>query len=150
LEVQIRKWIAPLCGGTREELSQEELSRWRIRMWGVPFCGGTLVRPAALALARSSERRRQLEQRLERVLCLNYRRLFTGRELVKIDKEQREQLGEELRILQQQLDAGCCWNVLRLLELQRSWVESRVSEQAGIVSYQQSLATFLHLTGPDL
>src|SRR5437879_4461394 len=55
------------------------------------------LRTAQLRLARSFEVLRNMEQRVERTLGLQYRRIVSTYELIKIQRSQREAYAEQLR-----------------------------------------------------
>jgi len=97
--------------------------------------------PSQLALVRSFENQQNAEQRFERNLCLEYRRIFSTWELIRIQKAQREAFAEQLHATEQQFRTGNC-DVAVLLERQRSWVESLVQEQLSTRDYTKALVAF--------
>jgi outer membrane protein TolC len=99
------------------------------------------VRLARLQLVRSYETLHDQELKIERFLALQYRRIFTAYELIRIRRAQREAFATQLRAQFEQFVAGR-GTLDVLLEAQRFWASALADEYTAIRDYNNVLAGF--------
>jgi outer membrane protein TolC len=107
------------------------------------------VRLAKLQLARSYETLHDQELKIERFLALQYRRIFTSYELIRIRRCQREAFACQLRAQFEQFVAGR-GTIDVLLEAQRFWASALADEYTAIRDYNIVLAGFEFAKGTIL
>src|SRR5262249_9681168 len=96
------------------------------------------IRQAQIDLARSVEVLKDGELKAQRFLASYYRRLSTNYEQIRANRAQREAFGEQLRVRQQEFQAGR--GILDiLLEAQRFWADALANEFQQIVAYNNAL-----------
>jgi outer membrane protein TolC len=107
------------------------------------------VRLAKLQLSRSYETLHDQELKIERFLALQYRRIFTSYELIRIRRAQREAFATQLRAQFEQFVAGR-GTLDVLLEAQRFWASALADEYTAIRDYNNVLAGFEFAKGTIL
>lgn len=137
------------------QLSSDHFNDWSIGLRLIVPVGfraaHSNLRAAQVRLARSFEVLRNVEQRVERTLGLQYRRIASSYELIKIQRSQREAYAEQLRARFQQFLAGQQQVTLdRLLESQRFWATALQSEYAAIRDYNNAIVSFEASKGTNL
>jgi outer membrane protein TolC len=99
------------------------------------------VRLARLQLVRSYETLHDQELKIERFLALQYRRIYTSYELIRIRRAQREAFATQLRAQFEQFVAGR-GTLDVLLEAQRFWASALADEFTAVRDYNIVLAGF--------
>ena len=107
------------------------------------------VRLARLQLVRSYETLHDQELKIERFLALQYRRIFTSYELIRIRRAQREAFAQQLKAQFEQFVAGR-GTLDVLLEAQRFWASALADEYTAIRDYNNVLAGFEFAKGTIL
>ncbi len=107
------------------------------------------VRLAKLQLVRSYETLHDQELKIERFLALQYRRIYTSYELIRIRRAQREAFATQLRAQFEQFVAGR-GTLDVLLEAQRFWASALADEYTAIRDYNNVLAGFEFAKGTIL
>jgi outer membrane protein TolC len=107
------------------------------------------IRLARLQLVRSYETLHDQELKIERFLALQYRRIFTSYELIRIRRAQREAFATQLRAQFEQFVAGR-GTLDVLLEAQRFWASALADEYTAIRDYNNVLAGFEFAKGTIL
>jgi hypothetical protein len=109
------------------------------------------LRASQLRLARSLEVLRNIEQRVERSLTLQYRRMATEYELIKIQRSQREAFADQLRARFLSFLQGRADTPLNLLlQAQQQWAAALQSEYLAIRDYNISIVGFEAVKGTNL
>lgn len=109
------------------------------------------LRIAQLRLAQSFEVLRNVEQRVERNLCLQYRKIVSTYELIKIQRSQREAFAEQLRARFQQFLQGQQQVTINvLLQAQQQWAQALQQEYLSIRDYNNSIVAFEFSKGTNL
>jgi outer membrane protein TolC len=107
------------------------------------------LRLARLQLVRSYETLHDQELKIERFLALQYRRIFTAYELIRIRRAQREAFAQQLKAQFEQFVAGR-GTLDVLLEAQRFWASALADEYTAIRDYNNVLAGFEFAKGTIL
>jgi len=130
--------------GALHNLADDHFNNWAIGLrYTVPI-GNRLananLRIARLQLARSYEVLVDQELKVQRYLALQYRRIITNYELIKVRRAQRDAFAEQLKARFQEFLAGRQGVTLdRLLEAQRFWADALASEYVAVRDYNNSI-----------
>jgi hypothetical protein len=134
-------------------LASDHFNNWGLQLrYTVPIgfrSAYANVRLARLQLARSYETLHDQELKIERFLALQYRRIFTAYELIRIRRAQREAFAQQLRAQFEQFVAGR-GTLDVLLEAQRFWASALADEYTAIRDYNNVLAGFEFAKGTIL
>jgi outer membrane protein TolC len=147
-------------GGTSPEnalgqLASDHFNNWAVGLkLNVPIgfrAAQSNLRVAELKLARSYEFLKHTELKAERQLGLQFRRLTTTYELIKVRRAQREAFAEQLKARFQEFLAGRQGATLdRLLEAQKSWADALATEFVAIRDYNCVIVAFEASRGTNL
>ena len=145
---------AGVSNGLRQLVS-DHFNDWNIGMTlNVPIgnrAAMSNLRQAQLQLARAYEFLSYQELKAERILSLQYRRLISSYELIKIRRAQREAFAEQLKARFQEFLAGReKVTIDRLLDAQRLWADALATEYQAIRDYNVTIVGFEATRGTNL
>jgi outer membrane protein TolC len=143
----------PDANNAFRNLASNHFNNWGVQMrLNVPLGyrnAQANLRLARLQLVRSYETLHDQELKIERFLELQYRRIFSSYELIRIRRAQREAFATQLRAQFEQFVAGR-GTLDVLLEAQRFWASALADEFTAIRDYNNVLAGFEFAKGTIL
>jgi outer membrane protein TolC len=115
----------------------------------VPLKHDWCVRWAKLTLARSLEVLKDQEEKTQRYLALQYRRIASAYEQIRAQRTQRETFEAQMEARLRDYREGRC-GLDALLEAERFWRDARANEKAALVTYTNAQVGFDFARGATL